>query len=149
MRDDQPVVSAASWMVSASTGPNLIKVVSRFGRLQDGLAALGALLVETDHRADGVVGALQPLDDVSGLHRVVALPRRVHVDLGPGVRGALGLHAGRLSGDVARLGGDGAAVVPSRRLRARLGLWALRPLRPLRVLRPRAEAPLRDAVGEL
>ena len=32
MRGDQPVVSAASWMVSASTRPNLTTVVSRFGK---------------------------------------------------------------------------------------------------------------------
>src|SRR4051795_13619633 len=31
MRGDQPVVSAASWMVNASTGPNLTTRLSRFG----------------------------------------------------------------------------------------------------------------------
>src|SRR4051794_23776118 len=107
MRADQPVVSAASWMVSASTRHNLIKVVSRFGtpavaprlparrfagappsrggllgRGQDALARLVALLVEADHRLDRVVGAAEPRDDVARLHLVVALPRGLDVDLG-------------------------------------------------------------------
>src|SRR5204862_3827007 len=91
MRDDQPVVSAASWMVSASTRPNLIKLVSRFGRGEDALAVLGALLVEPHHRADRVVGVAQALDDLARLHRAVAVPRRLDVDFRGGRGGALAL----------------------------------------------------------
>src|SRR3954447_13602609 len=125
MRADQPVVSAASWMVSASTRHNLIKVVSRFspdglpGRREDALARLVVLLVEADHRLDGVVGAVEPRDDVARLHLVVALPRRVDVDLGArrgralaldrglglalGLAQARGLAARRAFGGLARL----------------------------------------------
>src|SRR2546423_1138057 len=110
MRDDQPVVSAASWMVSASTRHNLIKVVSRFGRLEDRLAALVALLVEPDHRADRVVGAAQARDDLAGLQAVVVVPRRADVELGARGGGALRLDARDLARDAPRLGGDGPAV---------------------------------------
>src|SRR4051812_30485957 len=89
MRADQPVVSAASWMVSASTRPNLIKVVSRFCRGQNRLAALVALLVEPDHRAHGLVGVTQAVDDLARLHPVVAVPRCVDAQLRAGVGGAL------------------------------------------------------------
>src|SRR3954447_6109208 len=82
MRADQPVVSAASWMVSASTRPNLIKVVSRFGRLEDRLALLARLLVEPDHGPGGRVGRAHAVDDVGRLHVVVGGPGGVDVDLG-------------------------------------------------------------------
>src|SRR3954447_10268562 len=83
MRADQPGVSAASWMVSASTRHNLIKVVSRFARRgDDALAALVRRLVEADHRLDRVVGGDEAVDDLARLHLVIALPGRVDVELG-------------------------------------------------------------------
>src|SRR5438067_1982608 len=80
MRGDQPVVSAASWMVSASmvtrsTLPRLCQGL--LGRAEDRLALLGLLLVEADHRAGRGVGLAEAADDVAGLHRAVALPRLV------------------------------------------------------------------------
>src|SRR4051812_36155933 len=91
-------------MVSASTRPNLIKLVSRFGRsprdraprsalggVEDAAAALVTLLVEAGDRAHGGRGLAQAQDDLGGLHVVVALPRRVDVDLGAGIGGPLAL----------------------------------------------------------
>src|SRR3954454_18379217 len=89
------------------------------GGVENALARLVAGFVEPDDRAHAVVGGAQALDDVAGLHLVVALPRRLDVDLGARRGGALGLHR-RLSGALAL----GLAQAP--------GLAAGRPVRRLR-----------------
>src|SRR4051795_5531442 len=87
MRGDQPVVSAASWMVRASVNaPNLTTIVSRFGGarsargLQDGLAALVRRLVEGHDAFGRRVGVAQPRDDRGGRVLVIAGPRRIDGD---------------------------------------------------------------------
>src|SRR3954451_17469995 len=100
MRGDQPVVSAASWMVRASTRPNLTTLLSRFprgggggggraalrrlGRQQDRLPALVLALVQAHGGDDRLVGALEAREDLVERHLVVARPRRLDVDLGAG-----------------------------------------------------------------
>src|SRR3954453_19981148 len=124
MRGDQPVVSAASWMVRASTGPNLTTRLSRFpwfhpcalrrgcaGRLrrqEDRLPVLVQTLVEP-HRRDGrVVGRLAPGADLVERHGVVALPRRLDMDLRPGAGGRADARGGRGAlGRALRLAGRG------------------------------------------
>ena len=98
---DQPVVSAASWMVSASCDAhNLTKVVSRFVTAHGPRpwrrgccgGCLWVLLVEADHRADrGVGDSPTRQDDLGRLHLVVAVPGRRDADLGAGGGGALAL----------------------------------------------------------
>src|SRR4051812_3634499 len=95
MRADQPVVSAASWMVSASfwMRPTLPRVCQglALGCAQDRLALLRALLVEAHERPRRGVGRLEPPHDLARLHRPVALPGLVDADLGAGLTRALGL----------------------------------------------------------
>src|SRR3954454_5320054 len=100
MRGDQPVVWAASWMVRASTNPNLTTIVSRFGK-QDppcgrAILASGEGLAggEEDRRArlvlalvgphDGELdlgGVFQAREDLVEAHGVVAGPRLGDVNL--------------------------------------------------------------------
>src|SRR3954453_10937667 len=102
MRGDQPVVSAASWMVRASTRPNLTTLLSRFprrrgraalrrlGRQQDRLAALVLALVQAHGGDDRLVGALEAREDLVKRHLVAARPPPLGVDRGAGA----GLRAG-------------------------------------------------------
>src|SRR3954453_19555770 len=131
MRGDQPVVSAASLMVRASirSATNLITVVSRLcgdrlGRDEDLAPAAVLALVEPDDRAQRGIGSDQPLEDVVLGHRVVAVPRRGHVDDGARAR-ATGVLLGRAlllterrDLPAGRLAAGGGAL----RLRLRLGL---------------------------
>src|SRR3954452_18263270 len=117
MRADQPVVPAASWIVSASMeraqpyqgcvkvqtgqqrprGPRHREPAtpalagSALGRGEDALARLVSLLVEPRHRPDGRRSLPEALDDLRGLHLVVALPRSLDAQLRAGRGGALGL----------------------------------------------------------
>src|SRR3954453_5313341 len=97
MRGDQPVVSAASWIVSASlamrsTLPRLCQGwCLLFRRAEDRLALLRLLLVEADHRAGRRVGRAHPAHDLARLHRCVALPRLPDTQLGAGIGRALAL----------------------------------------------------------
>src|SRR5262245_24062469 len=92
MRGDQPVVSAASWMVRASVTADQpyhdrVKVWAgcqpagaSAGRLQDRRAVLVAALVEGDDGLRGRVGVAQAGDDrARGLARV-AVPRLLDGD---------------------------------------------------------------------
>src|SRR3954470_6066463 len=66
-------------------------------------ARLALLLVQPHDGARGVVGTLEAGDDVRRAHLVVALPRRVDVDLGADVAGRTGLVGQRrLAVDMAR-----------------------------------------------
>src|SRR5689334_9321045 len=118
MRGDQPVVSAASWMVRASVNaPNLTTIVSRFGaglsaRGPDHrLASLVGALVQGDDGLGGGIGAAQARDDRRRRLMVVLGPRRVDGDVAPHVAdvvgGPEGLHDLGLAVDVA-LGGGAA-----------------------------------------
>src|SRR6186997_1107254 len=72
MRGDHPVVAAASWMVSASTRPNLSKRVSRLRAPADGPGA--GVEFERRRRQQLPARRAQPL-----------VPRRVEArDVGPG-----------------------------------------------------------------
>src|SRR3954466_2377041 len=119
MRGDQPVVSAASWMVRASTRPDLTTLLSRFrawtrprpqsspglrglGREEDRLAVLVLGLVEPYRGEHRRVGVLQAPEHLVERHRVVALPRRLDVDLGPRPGGGAAPGGPRLARALAR-----------------------------------------------